>query len=288
MTRALLPSIALLAIAIVWGVTFTVTKETLQDIEPESFMFWRFLAASVLLLIPALFRRELSVSVVRGGGLLGALVFLGYWTQTRGLLYTTPSKSAFLTGLAVVLVPFLDRAVFKQRVSARATTGAIVATAGTTILVGDVATGLGLGEALTLICAVCFALHMIVAAKVSRRFPPFGLAAVQIAIVAIASFPLIAFNPAPRWSREVVLVVLGTAVVNTAAAFCILMWAQARVTATQAAIILAFEPVAAALSSTFYYRELVTWQLLSGGGLIIVAMIMSQLPDSRTRTENQT
>ncbi len=285
MSRFTLPALALFAIATVWGVTFTVTKETLAQIEPETFLFWRFLAAGFLLLIPAMWRRELTSPVLRAGSILGFLLFLGYWSQTRGLIDTSPSHSAFLTGLSVVMVPFLDRFLFKERLTIRAAAGAGLAMAGITVLFGGVASSAGRGEALTLFCALSFALHMIAAAHISRLHPPLGLAAVQVSLVALCTAPMLLVNSEPQWSSRVVAVVLGAAVINTAAAFGILMWAQARVSATQTAIILAFEPVAAALSSTFYYGEQAGIPLVAGGALIVTAMIVSQLPVSKIKTE---
>jgi len=88
----------------------------------------------------------------------------------------------------------------------------------------------------------------------------------------------IAFTgPAVQWSASIVAAILFTAVVTTALAFAALMWAQAHVTATEAAVILAFEPVAAAITSIAFYGEPVTMAFVIGAALILAAMLLSQL-----------
>src|SRR5207237_4774848 len=106
-------------IAGAWGSSFTLIKNVLAHIAPEPFIFWRFTLAGAILLLIAIVRRGLTRDALLPGLLLGALVFSGYWAQTRGLLFITPSRSAFLTGLYVVMVPFCTRLLPRTRVSTR-------------------------------------------------------------------------------------------------------------------------------------------------------------------------
>ena len=195
----------------------------------------------------------------------------------------TPSRSAFLTGLYVVIVPFCDRLLFTRRIAARAWLGCVLAAAGTTLLIGGIDARAGFGDLLTITCAICFALHMVLSAKYSTRTSALGLAAVQVIVVGIAAIPPSLFVPRPRLTPFVITVILFTAIVTTALAFVALMWGQSRVTATEAAVILAFEPMAASITSILFEHEPVTIGFIAGAVLILAAMVLSQLPERRSK-----
>lgn len=271
MKRNQLAVLALVGIAAAWGATFTLVKKAIQHISPEAFIFWRFLAAGTLLLLFAFARRNLSRAMLLPGILLGILVFGAYWSQTRGLLTISPSRSAFLTGLYLIFVPF-----FQGKVKAKAWVAAMLALIGTAVMIGRIEGRAALGDALTILCAILVALHVVFAAKWTTRETATGLAGVQVFFVAILAAPF-AFRLPVAWSASVIAAILITALVNTAFAFVALMWAQAQVTATEAAVILAFEPVAAAITSIAFYGEPVTAAFVIGALLILAAMLLSQL-----------
>jgi drug/metabolite transporter (DMT)-like permease len=274
---------ALFFVASAWGATFTLVKNALAQIAPEPFIVLRFLLASAILLLLALALRQLPRAAIAPGVILGLVLFGAYWGQTRGLLTISPSRSAFLTGLYVVLVPFADRALYKTRIPFAAWIGSALALVGTALLIGGFAARPALGDLLTIGCAVCSALHVVLSAKYSVSVPALGLAAVQVLAVGVAAIPAAAFAPRVVWSREVAFAIVFTAIVTTALAFVALMWGQARVTATEAAVILAFEPVAASITSIVLAHEPVTPLFLTGAALILTAIVLSQLPESPRR-----
>lgn len=280
MKKHWLAVLVLFLVATAWGMTFTLIKSILTQIAPEPFIFWRFTIAGLVLLAMA---RRIDRAALWPGAILGFLVFSGYWCQTRGLLTISPSRSALLTGVYVVLVPFADRLLYRARIAPAAWAGSILAVIGTAMLIGGVDARPRLGDILTLICAVTFALHVVLSAKYSARMSALGLAAVQVLFVGLAAAGPAAFVARPHATREVVTVVLFTAVVTTALAFVGLMWGQARVTATEAAVMLAFEPVAASFTSVVFYGEPITRMFLAGAALILAAMVLSQLPESPRR-----
>jgi drug/metabolite transporter (DMT)-like permease len=275
--------IVLFLVAGAWGATFTIVKSVLTRISPEPFIVLRFTIAGIVLLAVALISRKLPRSALRPGLILGALVFSGYWLQTRGLMSISPSRSAFLTGLYVVMVPFCDRLLYAKRIAARAWVGCVLAAAGTTLLIGGIDARAGFGDILTIICAICFALHMVLSAKYSTATPALGLAAVQVIVVGLAAIPPSLFVPRPHLTPFVITVILFTAIVTTALAFVALMWGQSHVTATEAAVILAFEPMAASITSIVFQHEPVTFGFVAGASMILGAMVISQLPASRRR-----
>jgi drug/metabolite transporter (DMT)-like permease len=269
--------VVLLLVASAWGATFTLVKHVLTLISPEPFIFLRFTTAGLVLLAIAIAAHKLPRAALRPGIILGALVFSGYWCQTRGLMTISPSRSAFLTGLYVVMVPFCDRLLFAKRIAARAWIGSVLAAIGTTLLIGGIDARAGFGDVLTIAGAVCFAMHVVLSAKYSAVTPALGLAAVQVLVVGLAAVPPSLFVPRPRMTTTVIAVILFTAIVTTALAFVALMWGQARVTATEAAVILAFEPMAASITSIVFEHEPVTIGFVAGAAMILGAMVISQL-----------
>jgi drug/metabolite transporter (DMT)-like permease len=277
----------LFIVATAWGASFTLVKNVLTHIAAEPFIFYRFTLAGVVLLAIALAWRQLRRAAVFPGALLGLLVFAGYWCQTRGLMAISPSRSAFLTSLYAVLVPFADRILFATPIPLRAWAASILATFGTMLLISGFPEGLhgrpSFADVLTLLCAGAFALHVVLAAKYSAVYSALGLAAVQVLVVGLAAAPASAFAPRPEMSAAIVAAIVLTALVTTALAFVALMWGQARVSATDAAVILAFEPVAAAATSIVFDHEPLTTAFVIGGSLILGAMILAQLPQKTKR-----
>lgn len=272
-----LAAFAILVVACAWGSTFALIKDVLRSIAPEPFIAIRFLIAGALLCAIAFFRRSLDLHAIVHSAILGTLVFVGYWAQTRGLLFISPSRSAFLTGLYVVMVPFADRLVRGTKPPLTAWIASVLAVLGTSWLIGGFDSRPSIGDGLTLVCAVCFALHVVYTADFTARHSAIGLAALQVLIVGIEATPVSFAAPRVTVTREVIVVVLFTAIVTTALAFVALMWGQARVTATEAAVILSFEPVAASITSVVFYGEPLTHGIVVGGLLIVSAMVVSQL-----------
>jgi drug/metabolite transporter (DMT)-like permease len=286
-TKRPLAIAALLLVAAAWGMSFTLVKNVLTRIAPEPFIMWRFLLAGAVMLLLATSRRELRRAILAPGLTLGALVFAGYWSQTRALMFISPSRSAFLTGLYVVMVPFADRLLHGVRISRRAWLGSLVATVGTMMMIGVIDTRPQWGDLLTVFCAVCFALHVVLSAKYSAAAPATGLAAIQVCVVGVAAIIPAQFAPRTQPSVPIVAVIVFTAIVTTALAFIFLMWGQARVTATEAAVLLAFEPVAASITSIVWDHEAITLPFIGGAALILTAMVLSQLPARPSRLQPQ-
>ena len=127
---------ALAANTFVWGATFVLAKAALVWVSPVFFLAARFSLATVVLVL--VFRRALRQPVTArmfgGGALTGFFLFLGYLFQTMGLQSTTPTKSAFITGLTTVMVPLLAALVYRNRPGFFELVGILVATVGMGLL----------------------------------------------------------------------------------------------------------------------------------------------------------
>lgn len=275
MNRRWLAVVALFATATAWGASFTLVKNVVARMAPEPFLFFRFTIAGSLLLFLA--RRRISRALLVPGLVLGTFVFAGYLTQTHGLRFISAPRSAFLTGLYVIMVPF-----FQWRTAGRPRLhvwiASVLAVAGTAVLVGDgFDSASAIGDLLTLACAIIFALHVVYSARWSTKESAGALAGLQVLFVGIAAAPLTLFTRPTAWDAQLVLIILITAIVTTAVAFAALMWAQAQVSATEAAVILSFEPVAAAITSIAWEGDPLTRSFVLGGLLILAAMLLSQM-----------
>ncbi|HAQ08004.1 MAG TPA: EamA family transporter, partial [Bacillus bacterium] len=167
--------LSLLFVALIWGATFVLVQNAISFLEPFSFNAVRFATAALLLGIwlAGLERsqlRKLDKKLILSGILLGFWLFIGYAFQTLGLLYTTSSKAGFITGLSVVLVPLLMIVILKQRPNLNSIAGVAAATSGLYLLTMSDVTSLNIGDGFVLICAVGFALHILLTGKYSSSY----------------------------------------------------------------------------------------------------------------------
>ena len=276
-----LAQLALLGVALIWGWTFVLVKESLSEIGPFTFLFYRFMLASIILLIlsgPRLKRVECHVWFK--GALIGVALFGGYAFQTWGLRYTTATNSAFISGLAVVFVPLLGAGLFRERIGWGAWLGALAAVVGLGLIVFSSAptlsfASLNRGDLLTLGCALSVAWHILLIGRLARPQTYMPLLVMQIGVVALLSGVgmLAVEDPVLPQSFVVWKGIVLTGIFATALA----LWAQNRfqpyTTAARTAILLASEPVFAAVLGYWLLGErLVGWQWL--GALLIPGAIL--------------
>lgn len=279
-----LPQLALLSVTVIWGWTFVLVKEGASELGPLTFLALRFAIASVLLLVlfwPRLRRSPLGWHEFVKGLMIGLALFSGYLFQTWGLLYTTATKSGFITGLSVVLVPLLTALAFKNRVPRHSWLGAGLAALGLGLILlarGGVAGGLNLGDLLTLLCAISFALQIILIGRLVTRENYPALLVIQIGLVFLLSlagalsFENLTLAVSPHgW--EAILI---TGSLATALAFFIQNRFQPLSTPTQAAVIFSAEPVFAGLFGYLLLGERLAGLQLLGAGAILSGIVVSQ------------
>ncbi len=288
-SRSLRAHILLIGVVGVWGSTFVVVKDALADVSPLLFNFVRMTLAFLCL---AVFYRghfgRMNRRSLAAGALVGLCLAMGYQFQTAGLRLTTPSKSAFITGMVVVLVPLLSAIPGLRAHGAgiprwNAWAGAMVAFAGIVLLTTPRGAGfefrsIGLGDLLTLGCALGFSLHVLALAHLSPRVSFEQLAVLQVGFCAAfmgASMPLLE-RPWIHWSARVVVALLVTAVLATATAFTVQSWAQKYLPATHTALILALEPVFAWLTSFLVLGERLGRRGASGALLILAGIALTE------------
>ena len=291
MSHETLAHLLLLAVVLVWGVAFVLVKAALADVSPLLFNLLRMaLAAGALLLVYGRALRGLPRRAWATGAVAGVLLAGGYQLQTAGLRLTIPSRSAFLTGMVVVFVPFFSltgrlRAPGVPRPGPGAFLGAALGFAGLALLAvppGEpwAFRSVNPGDLLTVGCAVFFTLHLLTLAHGSQTIPFQALATVQIGVAALVmavTLPLFEPHPVFHATGRFLLAWVVTALLATAAAFAIQSWAQRFLPASHTALIFTLEPVFAAATSWLVLGERLHGRALGGAGLVLVALLVSEL-----------
>jgi drug/metabolite transporter (DMT)-like permease len=277
------PDLALLALTLFWGTSFLIVKQTLDTTSVSVFLSLRFAIAALTTGMVAVARRERpGKGLLRDGILLGLALSCGFILQTEGLRFTTPARSGFLTGLSVLFVPILERTLYGRAVPPKAWAGVVLALIGLAVLVGPFAYAqshyVHLGDLLSTGCGVAFSFQIIFTGERSARHPLGLLTTVQLVTATVLSLMMLPFEdrmltPTPAFFG--VLAYCG--IVTTTIAFLIQNWAQRRTTATRAAILFTLEPVVAALFSHLVGGEPLGVDIIAGGGLIVVGILVVEL-----------
>jgi drug/metabolite transporter (DMT)-like permease len=269
---------ALIGAALLYGITFPLVHDALEDITPFAYLLGRFGLATLLLMpvaIPALRQRgPQRRMLVRAGLTAGVILFGGYVTQTIGLQYTSASTSAFITGLYVIITPVIESAITRRLPRLPVIVGIVVATVGLYLLTGaDV--HLGRGEAFTLACAVLFAFHIVYIGAYANLLRPTQFTALQIGAVAFLSIAPAGKQGVGTLSALAIFAVIFTGVACSALALPLQLWGQRRIPATRAALILLAEPVFAGIVG-YVNGERLGPARLAGAVTILVGILISE------------
>jgi len=276
--RARLATLLLVCVTAVWGSTFFLIHDLVEHVPPADFLAVRFGIAAIVMF--TLFQRQtlaLSRRDLRVGLVLGVLYGVAQVLQTTGLQHTDASVSGFITGTYVVLTPVLGAVLLRDRIGPTTWCAVGLATVGLALL-SLRGFSVGIGEALTLLSALLYAGHIVALGRWSTPGAAVGLATVQAgaitAVTAVVAVPDGLTLPADggQWAS-----LLYMALIAGALALWAQTWAQAHLTATRAAIVMALEPVFAALFAVTLGGESLTGRMLVGGALVVAAMYLVEL-----------
>lgn len=269
-----LGTLTLVLITLIWGSTFVIVKETVENVPPSLLLALRFSVAALLFAWVRPGRAALLPGLI-----LGLLSFLGFATQTLGLVSTTASKAAFITGLSVILTPLFSALWFRHSVPVRAYLAALVALLGLALMSFSGPLGVTTGDLWVLGTAVFYAFYIIYLGEIAPKYGALELSAVQFwpmaAFAWLWAVPQVGqmgnLSAGSLWS------ILYLGVVATALVSVLQVRAQRVVSAHVAALIFVLEPVFAALFAYVLLGEaLGVWGWV-GAGLVGVAMLLSEL-----------
>ncbi len=270
----------LLLITIIWGYTFVTVKESLSIVPPFEFIGLRFLLASVVFLI--LFNKSIRLALTKeiaiAGLIAGIVFFAAYAFQTVGLQYTTATNAGFITGLFVVIVPFMSVFISHKFPQVSSFVAAGAAAIGLFLLTFHFNRNLNIGDILIFFCAIAVAYHMILLGKFSPLYDTYALVFIQMIVVSGLSFlfhfPLEEFNspltPQIIWSLTI------TGVLASALALAVQTYAQKYISPTRTAIILTMEPVFAGVFGYILLAEKLSIINLIGALFIIIGILISE------------
>lgn len=288
MSRSLKAHVLLILVTLVWGATFVLIKNAVEhDATPLLFNFVRMTLATATLGL--IFHRDiarLTRQSFLAGTVTGIFLWLGYEFQTTGLRLTSASKSAFITGLSVVLVPLFMVVGWRRKISAWTCLGVLSALLGLfllTVPAGESGIGnwtsVNRGDLLTLACAVSFGFQIIFLGRATEgnSFAQIGFMQIATAAVLMGVTVRIVEQPHLQWSSRVVWGILITGLLGTAAAFTIQAWAQQFISPTHTGLIFSLEPVFAWITSYIVLGERLGMRAGAGALLILSGVLTSEL-----------
>lgn len=282
MDRKILYMGLLLLVTLFWGVTFPIIQEALKFIGPGPFLALRFFVATVLM---AFFIRKgtgfLSLSNIKHGLIAGFLLFLGYYFQTVGLEYTSAAASGIITGAYVVILPLISFMYLRTRISRVDLMASVIAFGGLILMSLGSLNNLGteLGDILTLLCAVGYALQIAYVSKHSRNINSSTFTFYQIAAVTIFSTLSIPFTPGGMGTINlyVLFAIIFTAIFGSVFGYYVSTVALIYVEPTAAGIIFVGEPIFAALAAVIIAHEQLGVFVIIGGAVMILAMFFTAM-----------
>jgi len=262
--------LALLVASFVFGATFVVIKSAVEQVAPLTFVAWRFLLGTLVL---ALFALPRGKEIWWHGTIAGVALFSGYAFQTAGLTETSASNSALITGLYVVITPFLASLFARRNPSWWSVGGAALSFGGLIALTGTDGLSFQRGDLLTLACAFSFAFHIVALSRLARHHPVVPFTTVQLAVTAVLAFPAALLVEGPILPPGSVWgAILLTGLGASAGCFVLQIWAQTVVGATTAAVVLAAEPAFAVATAWIVLDERLTLAGWVGAAMILVAI----------------
>ncbi|EOS26788.1 hypothetical protein C806_00379 [Lachnospiraceae bacterium 3-1] len=280
----------LITVTVIWGGGFVASDMALESLRPFQIMAIRFLLASVLMGAASI--RELKgidFKEIRAGILMGIALFVGFAFQIVGLQYTTPSKNAFLTALNVVMVPFIAFVILKKKISMKSILGAVMAIVGVGLLSLEKNLSLGIGDGLTLICAVGFAFQIFFTSEFVKKYRAVVLNFVQMLTAVLLSFASLFLFQETEFhiTTKGWLSVVYLGIVSTALCYLLQTASQKYVDETKAAIILSMESVFGTMFSILILHEQVTVRMICGCVIILAAVIVSNLADAQAERKTE-
>lgn len=281
----------LLFTSLLWGSTFIIAKNFTINV-PVFFYLWiRYLIAGFSFIPLVLYRfKSFNKYTIKAGIINGFVYFLAITTQTMGLQTTTAGKAGFITGLNILIVPFLAWIIFKKAIKKRIWIAVFIAFIGIAFLMLEGPAGIVIGDVFELFCAFFCAVYIILIEvhlnnKQGIAVDVYLYCFIQILIVSLVSFIFATFFLESITSITfdmnfwLIIIYLGTIV--TTLTFIFQNWAQQNVDSSKTAIVLAIEPVFALIFASFLIGdEIITFQGIIGSTLIFFAILIAFVKDN--------
>ena len=274
--------LGLLAVTICWGMGFVFVKSSVAVMPPLYLLGFRFLTSGVILGVIFIKRfLKSGRELIRHGMTIGIVLFIAMLLQTYGCKYTTAGKNAFLTTIYVILVPFMHLLFNKVRPKVRYIIAAVIGFTGIGLISLNEKFTIGLGDSLTLLCGLFYALQIVLIARFTDGDDPIVLAIWQFLVTGVLAFILAPVISGPlsseMFSRDSVTSVLFLIFFSTMLGFGLQVVCQKYAPPAPAAIIMGMEAVFGALASYIFLHETMTSKMITGCIMMIFAMLMVEI-----------
>lgn len=268
--------ISLVLITVIWGFSFIALSDAVAVLAPETLLLWRFLISAITLLLIKSLSGNKSKLPWKEGFVAAIMFTIAFFSQTKGMLFTSPSVAAFLTGLLVVFTPIFEGIFSRRSPKLKVWISSFLALFGTYLLVNGSAQAEAIGIILQITGAIFFALH-VVYIGLKPELDSIGFVAAQSLFMAVFFGLLAAFNQTLVLPGKALSSVLYLGILASALGLTVQVKAQKMISASQASIIFALEPVFAAIFSAIFLHEAVTLRSLKGMILIFGATLIVDL-----------
>ncbi|MCC3868105.1 DMT family transporter [Terrisporobacter mayombei] len=273
--------IGLFAIAIIWGSGFIGTKLALDGgLSTIQTITLRFFIASIMLGI--IFYKKIKENISKesliAGALLGIFSFVGFTTQTLGLVYTTVSKNAFITAVNVVIVPFIGFILYKKKLDKIGVMSSFMALVGIAVLSLEADFSINFGDFLTFLCAISFAFHIFLTGEFSKKYNSYVLTVTQFVVAFLLSLIMQIARGETNFNTTSVgfMGALYLGIFSTAIGFLLQTICQSKVDQTRTAIILSTEAVFGTIMSVIIFHEVLTVRMVVGCIIIFASIIVAE------------
>ena len=276
-------ALGLLFTAFLWGVSFVSMKESLDVIPPIFLLAFRFTIATVFMLFICLPKlKRINKKTLLHGIIAGVCIFIAYTLQTIGCKYTTAGKNAFLTTVYVILVPLLGALLFRKKLNLFSITAAIIAIVGIGLISLSGEKGVNIGDVLTLIGSIFFAIHMILLGDFTQTDDVFLITLLQFLFASVLFWSsAFIFEDIPSQSAVFNIETIGTilflGIFPSGIAFLLQSVGQKHISATASSAIFSLEAVFGAVAGAIYLHETMSTPAIFGCAIIFIAVILSQL-----------
>ncbi|MCC7157921.1 MAG: EamA family transporter [Ignavibacteria bacterium] len=270
----------LLLTATIWAGTFPIVKVSMSTLPPFYFIGIRFLVGAIL--FTAIFFRKVDLTdkgIIKAGIILGFFQIAGFATQTAGMIYTTASNSALITGVTILIVPFAQYALTKKKVQTENWIGVFIVVAGLYLLTQPHINGLNIGDLITLFCAFAWAFYIIYVDIFTNKFDVISLIFIQLWFVVIIAFGIGAVTEdfsAITFNTRNILSFLYMGILATFVTTLLLNKYQKETTPVRASIIYTWEQPAAVMLAILFIHENFNFMQLAGGAIMIAGILYSE------------
>ena len=275
----IIASIVLAVVALVWGTTYAVIKDTLSVVQPFSLMMFRF-GFSAFILSLMYFKKFKAIKSVdlKRGIIIGIFMFLAFYFLIVSIRFTTASKFSFIVGAYVLIVPFLSWIINKTKLDRYAIVGAILATIGLAFLTMEKGAVFNLWDLVAGCCSFFFAAHMIAIEKYSGDSDPILLTIIQFITTAVLFIILTGVKegynftvlPEIKWTLGYLVII------STIIPFAIQNIVQRYISSTSTALILTLQSAFGSIFAVYYLDERMTKQMIIGCLLIFIAIVFQE------------